>query len=188
MSYNKSYMSIIGLTILSPFNYQYGDRLVYVECGDRLHFDITIPAQKQELVFLVRPHSQYRDMIFLDRSYAGVAELIEEVEGKRDYEPDYIEKQEVKKPEILTSIPYGTEGYPALEPEMEVMPENHIAGIPLAEFDIPNLGDNSKELRLKELEDFSVKAIKDILAPLEIEYKNKSQAISAIIEKEYGVE
>jgi hypothetical protein len=181
-------MTIIGVTVLSPFNYQYGNRTVYVECGDRLHFDISKPEEKRELEFLVRPFSDYEGMVFIDKSYPGVAELLEEVNGKKDYEPSYLEKEAVKQPLILTEIPYGTEGYPALDPDMEVTPDKQVGGVLLAELEVPNVADNSRDLRLKELENSSIKTIKELVSDIGVEYKNKLQAINAIIEKEYGVE
>ena len=156
-------MTTLVLTILSPFDYEFGGKSRAYFTGDRPHFDLNNVQAKEELKFLVSPQSIHLDYFYLDEYQQGYKELMDEV-NREGANYDYIEGEVTHgvstQEESLISyevydIPVGLPGEP-LVPIEEKAPELGESGMPPVEPDIYDEDDDGATVFLtadgKEIE------------------------------------
>jgi hypothetical protein len=156
-------MTTLVLTILSPFDYEFGGKNRAYFTGDRPHFDLNDVQAKEELKFLVSPQSIHLDYFYLDEYQQGYKELMDEV-NREGANYDYIEGEVTHgvstQEESLISyevydIPVGLPGEP-LVPIEEKAPELGESGMPPVEPEIYNEDDDDTTVFLtadgKEIE------------------------------------
>jgi hypothetical protein len=156
-------MTTLVLTILSPFDYEFGGKNRAYFTGDRPHFDLNDVQAKEELKFLVSPQSIHLDYFYLDEYQQGYKELMDEV-NREGANYDYIEGEVTHgvstQEESLISyevydIPVGLPGEP-LVPIEEKAPELGESGMPPVEPDIYDEDDDGATVFLtadgKEIE------------------------------------
>lgn len=139
----SKYMTTLILTILSPFDYEFGGKSRAYFTGDRPHFDLNDAQAKEELKFLVSPQSIHLDYFYLDEYQQGYKELMDEV-NREGANYDYIEgevthgvstqEESVINYEVY-NIPVGLPGEP-LVPIEEKAPELGESGMPPVEPEI----------------------------------------------------
>ena len=156
-------MTTLVLTILSPFDYEFGGKSRAYFTGDRPHFDLNDVQAKEELKFLVSPQSIHLDYFYLDEYQQGYKELMDEV-NREGANYDYIEGEvthgvSTQEESFINyevyDIPVGLPGEP-LVPIEEKAPELGESGMPPVEPDIYNEDDNGATVFLtadgKEIE------------------------------------
>ena len=156
-------MTTLVLTILSPFDYEFGGKNRAYFTGDRPHFDLNDVQAKEELKFLVSPQSIHLDYFYLDEYQQGYKELMDEV-NREGANYDYIEGEvthgvSTQEESFISyevyDIPVGLPGEP-LVPIEEKAPELGESGMPPVEPDIYNEDDNGATVFLtadgKEIE------------------------------------
>lgn len=156
-------MTTLVLTILSPFDYEFGGKSRAYFTGDRPHFDLNDVQAKEELKFLVSPQSIHLDYFYLDEYQQGYKELMDEV-NREGANYDYIEGEvthgvSTQEESFISyevyDIPVGLPGEP-LVPIEEKAPELGESGMPPVEPDIYNEDDNGATVFLtadgKEIE------------------------------------
>jgi hypothetical protein len=156
-------MTTLVLTILSPFDYEFGGKGRAYFTGDRPHFDLDDAQAREELKFLVSPQSIHLDYFYLDEYQQGYNELMDEV-NREGANYDYIEgavthgvstqEESVISYEVY-DIPVGLPGEP-LVPIEEKAPELGESGMPPVEPEIYNEDDDDTTVFLtadgKEIE------------------------------------
>lgn len=145
----SKYMTTLVLTILSPFDYEFGGKGRAYFTGDRPHFDLDEAQAREELKFLVSPQSIHLDYFYLDEYQQGYNELMDEV-NREGANYDYIEgavthgvstqEESVISYEVY-DIPVGLPGEP-LVPIEEKAPELGQSGMPPVE---PNIYDEDSD-------------------------------------------
>ena len=156
-------MTTLVLTILSPFDYEFGGKSRAYFTGDRPHFDLNDVQAKEELKFLVSPQSIHLDYFYLDEYQQGYKELMDEV-NREGANYDYIEgevthgvstQEESAISYEVYDIPVGLPGEP-LVPIEEKAPELGESGMPPVEPDIYDEDDDGATVFLtadgKEIE------------------------------------
>jgi hypothetical protein len=156
-------MTTLVLTILSPFDYEFGGKSRAYFTGDRPHFDLNDAQAKEELKFLVSPQSIHLDYFYLDEYQQGYKELMDEV-NREGANYDYIEgavthgvstQEESFISYEVYDIPVGLPGEP-LVPIEEKAPELGESGMPPVEPEIYNEDDDDTTVFLtadgKEIE------------------------------------
>jgi hypothetical protein len=156
-------MTTLVLTILSPFDYEFGGKSRAYFTGDRPHFDLNDAQAKEELKFLVSPQSIHLDYFYLDEYQQGYKELMDEV-NREGANYDYIEgavthgvstQEESFISYEVYDIPVGLPGEP-LVPIEEKAPELGESGMPPVEPEIYNEDDDEATVFLtadgKEIE------------------------------------
>jgi hypothetical protein len=156
-------MTTLVLTILSPFDYEFGGKNRAYFTGDRPHFDLNDVQAKEELKFLVSPQSIHLDYFYLDEYQQGYKELMDEV-NREGANYDYIEgavthgvstQEESFISYEVYDIPVGLPGEP-LVPIEEKAPELGESGMPPVEPEIYNEDDDDTTVFLtadgKEIE------------------------------------
>lgn len=142
-------MTTLVLTILSPFDYEFGGKSRAYFTGDRPHFDLNDVQAKEELKFLVSPQSIHLDYFYLDEYQQGYKELMDEV-NREGANYDYIEgavthgvstQEESVISYEVHDIPVGLPGEP-LVPIEEKAPELGESGMPPVEPEIYNEDDD----------------------------------------------
>ena len=138
-------MTTLVLTILSPFDYEFGGKNRAYFTGDRPHFDLNDVQAKEELKFLVSPQSIHLDYFYLDEYQQGYKELMDEV-NREGANYDYIEGEvthgvSTQEESFISyevyDIPVGLPGEP-LVPIEEKAPELGESGMPPVEPEIYN--------------------------------------------------
>ena len=136
-------MTTLVLTILSPFDYEFGGKSRAYFTGDRPHFDLNDAQAKEELKFLVSPQSIHLDYFYLDEYQQGYKELMDEV-NREGANYDYIEGEvthgvSTQEESVISyevyNIPVGLPGEP-LVPIEEKAPELGESGMPPVEPEI----------------------------------------------------
>ena len=136
-------MTKLVLTILSPFDYEFGGKSRAYFTGDRPHFDLNNVQAKEELKFLVSPQSIHLDYFYLDEYQQGYKELMDEV-NREGANYDYIEGEvthgvSTQEESVISyevhDIPVGLPGEP-LVPIEEKAPELGESGMPPVEPEI----------------------------------------------------
>jgi hypothetical protein len=156
-------MTTLVLTILSPFDYEFGGKSRAYFTGDRPHFDLNDVQAKEELKFLVSPQSIHLDYFYLDEYQQGYKELMDEV-NREGANYDYIEGEvthgvSTQEESFISyevyDIPVGLPGEP-LVPIEEKAPELGESGMPPVEPEIYNEDDDETTVFLtadgKEIE------------------------------------
>jgi hypothetical protein len=156
-------MTTLVLTILSPFDYEFGGKNRAYFTGDRPHFDLNDVQAKEELKFLVSPQSIHLDYFYLDEYQQGYKELMDEV-NREGANYDYIEGEvthgvSTQEESFISyevyDIPVGLPGEP-LVPIEEKAPELGESGMPPVEPEIYNEDDDDTTVFLtadgKEIE------------------------------------
>ena len=156
-------MTTLVLTILSPFDYEFGGKNRAYFTGDRPHFDLNDAQAKEELKFLVSPQSIHLDYFYLDEYQQGYKELMDEV-NREGANYDYIEGEvthgvSTQEESFISyevyDIPVGLPGEP-LVPIEEKAPELGESGMPPVEPEIYNEDDDDTTVFLtadgKEIE------------------------------------
>ena len=156
-------MTTLVLTILSPFDYEFGGKNRAYFTGDRPHFDLNNVQAKEELKFLVSPQSIHLDYFYLDEYQQGYKELMDEV-NREGANYDYIEGEvthgvSTQEESFISyevyDIPVGLPGEP-LVPIEEKAPELGESGMPPVEPEIYNEDDDDTTVFLtadgKEIE------------------------------------
>jgi hypothetical protein len=156
-------MTTLVLTILSPFDYEFGGKSRAYFTGDRPHFDLNNVQAKEELKFLVSPQSIHLDYFYLDEYQQGYKELMDEV-NREGANYDYIEGEVIhgvstQEKSVISyevyDIPVGLPGEP-LVPIEEKAPELGESGMPPVEPEIYDEDDNETTVFLtadgKEIE------------------------------------
>jgi hypothetical protein len=156
-------MTTLVLTILSPFDYEFGGKSRAYFTGDRPHFDLNDVQAKEELKFLVSPQSIHLDYFYLDEYQQGYKELMDEV-NREGANYDYIEGEvthgvSTQEESFISyevyDIPVGLPGEP-LVPIEEKAPELGESGMPPVEPEIYNEDDDDTTVFLtadgKEIE------------------------------------
>jgi hypothetical protein len=156
-------MTTLVLTILSPFDYEFGGKNRAYFTGDRPHFDLNDVQAKEELKFLVSPQSIHLDYFYIDEYQQGYKELMDEV-NREGANYDYIEGEvthgvSTQEESFISyevyDIPVGLPGEP-LVPIEEKAPELGESGMPPVEPEIYNEDDDDTTVFLtadgKEIE------------------------------------
>jgi len=181
---------MIEILVLSPFKHEYGNKSVYLSCGERYTLDPTKPEEKEELKYILADFYPYREFVYYDRTEEvktlekeeddlKLGPLLEDVispattEEVADYD-DIIQEPEDNiflAPEVAETLAPEVTNYsePSPEETFEEEPEVIV----------------TREIRKKELGDLGWKEIKAIIESHNLEYTTKPEAVELILNVEF---
>ena len=113
----------IRVLVLSPFHYVYGSKNFFVSCGDSIYFDLENPEEKNELIYILSPKSEYKNWIYVEES--EVSEILNLI--KKEFEGEVISSNEIVEGRVDSTPPVVNLETPPLEPEDNIFlnPEVH---------------------------------------------------------------
>lgn len=192
----------IRVLVLSPFHYVYGSRSFFVSCGDSIYFDLEKPEEKEELIYILSPSSEYKKWIHVEED--EVFEILESI--KKEFEGEVISSNEITEGRIDSTPPIVDLEAPPVEPEDNIFlnPEIHSqmkepleTEVKVLEVEEVQTVENVKEEKKEELDSRITKRrieldllhytkVKKLAESLGLSYTEKDETIEKILEVEFN--
>lgn len=200
---------MIRIQALAPFRYQYQQKIVWLTSGESMYLDASDSTQRDELKYILSSRFAFKEYIYINLSAveSALKQEVGEDDGFYAIENHYPLPEEVcpTVPASFTAPYQEPTDSPFLHPVMSaitpdraiidsstkgiveecLLPNTPIETCPEEACDLEAI---KKESRKKELMYTSSNKIKGIAATYGIDYTNKAETVTKILNLEFGQE